>query len=245
MEYIAKTDVGKKRINNEDSYFVKVFDDNFAIYVVADGLGGYESGEIASSMLIDSIKNSFSKNIEKIKSYDDAKMKKFISQSIIKANSDIFELEKTDKKYSGMGTTITLLVKLNEKLFCASVGDSRVYHIDDKLSTIKQITEDDTYVNELIKGKIIDKSEASTHPKKHILTKAVGVFENIDVTVEKIFVDNGYLMLCSDGLYNMLSANEILKIFSENNFSDLANKLVDSANQNGGSDNITTIVIKL
>lgn len=245
MEYIAKTDVGQKRVNNEDSYFVKVFDENFAIYVVADGLGGYESGEIASSMLIDSIKSSFTKNIEKLKFYDDVKIKKFVNQCIIKANSDIFELEKTDKKYSGMGTTITLLIKLNEKLFCSSVGDSRIYHIDDKISNIKQITEDDTYVNELIKGNIIDKSEASTHPKKHILTKAVGVFENIDVTVDRIFINSGYLMLCSDGLYNMLSANEILKIFAESKFSELADNLVDSANQNGGSDNITTIIIKL
>ncbi len=245
MDFVAKTDVGKKRENNEDNYYVKMYNENVALVIVADGLGGYESGEVASKMLTDIFSKYIDENVEKIKKFDDKKVEKFLKDTLNKTNKLIYDLEKTDLKYKGMGTTVVLVMKVNDKIYYFSVGDSRIYYVDSKLTSVNQITEDDTYVNELIKTNIIDKADADTHPKKHILTKAVGVFKDVDVKINIFDKKDGYLVLCSDGLYNMTTSEEIINIFSKNKFENLAEKLVSRANENGGNDNITVVVIKL
>lgn len=245
MDFVAKTDVGKKRENNEDNYYVKMYNENLALVIVADGLGGYESGEVASKMLTDIFSKYIDENIEKLKKFDEKKIEKFLKDTLNKSNQLIYDLEKTDAKYKGMGTTVVLVVKVNDKIYYFSVGDSRIYYVDNKLSSVNQITEDDTYVNELIKTNIIDKADADTHPKKHILTKAVGVFKEIEFKINTFDKRDGYLILCSDGLYNMITSEEIINIFSKNKFENLAEKLVSRANENGGNDNITVVIIKL
>lgn len=245
MEFVANTDVGKKRANNEDSFFAKCYNDEISLYIVADGLGGYEGGEFASKMLVDSISGYIESNLERLPKSNDNNIKNILNVSLNLANKKIYDLEKTDEKYKGMGTTIVLLLKVNSKLFYMSVGDSRMYYITSDFSKIDQITVDDTYVNELIRTKVITKEEAINHPQKHVLTKAVGILKNITVNVEILEKDKGYLLLCSDGVSNMLSHEEILNIFSNNNFNKLADNIIQEANSNGGVDNITAIVIKL
>ena len=144
-----------------------------------------------------------------------------------------------------MGTTIVVVLQVKNKLFYLSVGDSRIYYISPKDSRIEQVTIDDTYVNELIKTKVITEEEAKTHPQKHVLTKAVGIVKNISAEVKTLDVKSGYLLLCSDGVTNTISTDELLNLFEKNSLDDLADKIIDTANNNGGIDNITAIVIEL
>lgn len=246
MKFVFKTDVGKKRKNNEDSVYVKKYDEDTFFYIVADGLGGYESGEIASYMLTKIMSSYIDEKIDVLKKLDEADVKKCLIDSLELANKTIFDLEKTDPKYKGMGTTVVAVLKINSKIYYVSIGDSRIYHIDSLISKITQITIDDTYVNELIKTNVIKKEEAFDHPQKHVLTKAVGIVKNINVKVNLLDENlKGYLILCTDGLNNMIKEEDLLKIFRENKFNNLAEKLVKIANENGGTDNITVIVVEL
>lgn len=245
MRYTARTDIGQKRENNEDFLFAKIYDDNTALFVVADGLGGYSSGEVASQMAVNSIKDNFELNLEVLKNSDEEKIKQFFKQLIIVTNDKVFDVQKSNKKYNGMGTTITLVGKINNKLYYESVGDSRLYYIDANRENIEQITVDDTYVNELLKKKLIKKSEVENHPQKHMLTKAIGIFNKIDTQVDILNKKDGYMILCTDGLTNMLTNEDILQAVRLNRFLALSDIFVDTANRNGGTDNITVIVVEI
>lgn len=245
MRFVAKTDVGKKRDNNEDNFFANIYDDDTALYIVADGLGGYASGEVASKMLTNTMSSYFENHKRFLKNASDNQIKEILQKALNIANESIYELEKTDEKYKGMGTTVVALLKINDKLYYLSVGDSRMYYIDPKAATMTQLTEDDTYVNELIKTNVIDPSEAQDHPQKHVLTKAIGIFKRIDTVVNILEKENGFLLLCTDGITNMLTIKEVLSIFKKNKFENIADKLILKANENGGVDNITAIAVEL
>lgn len=245
MEFVANTDIGKKRKNNEDSFFAKCYNDDISLYIVADGLGGYEGGEFASKMLVDSISSYIEANLKRLTSLNENNIKNILNVSLTMANRKIYDLEKTDEKYKGMGTTIVLILKVCENIYYMSVGDSRMYYITKDFSTIEQVTVDDTYVNELIRTNVITEKEAKNHPQKHVLTKAVGILKNITTNVEIFEKDTGYVLLCSDGVSNMLKEDEILNIFSKNDFNKIADKIIQKANANGGVDNITAVAIKL
>ena len=245
MRYTARTDVGQKRENNEDNLYARIYDENTALFVVADGLGGYSSGEVASKVAVNNIRDNFEVNLDKLKKSDEIDIKQFFKQLIQITNEKIYSMQMANPKYKGMGTTIVLVGKVNGKMYYESVGDSRLYYIDENKQSIEQITSDDTYVNELLKKNLIKKSEAETHPQKHVLTKALGIFNKIDVQVDILIKDKGFLVLCSDGLTNMLSNEDILKTVKENNFLILSDSFIDKANINGGTDNITVVVVEI
>ena len=245
MEFLARTDVGKKRSNNEDSYFAKKYNDKVSLYIVADGLGGYLSGEVASSVAVKKISDYIEKNLSKFEKFDERKIANILTGAIYIANENIYALEKTDEKYKGMATTIVVVLTVNNKVYYSSVGDSRMYYIDSDLTNIVQITKDDTYVNELIKTNVISENQAKNHPQKHILTKAIGVFKNLSVDVNILKEEEGYILLCSDGVTNMMSDLDIMSVFRKNEFCKWANKIVELANSNGGTDNITLVILKL
>lgn len=245
MKYTARTDVGLKRENNEDNLYAKVYDQSNALFVVCDGLGGYSCGEVASKVAVNCIKDNFEQNIEKLQTENEEEITKYILQLILTANEKIFSMQMSNPKYKGMGTTIVLVARINNIIYYSSVGDSRLYYIDNNIEKIEQITIDDTYVNELIKKKIIDKSEAQTHPQKHVLTKALGIFNTVETEVKVLSKDDGYLLLCSDGLTNMLKNEDILQEIKKTNFMTLSDSLVDSANRNGGTDNISVVVVEI
>jgi protein phosphatase len=245
MEFVAKTDVGKKRANNEDNFFAKKYNDNISLFIVADGLGGYESGEVASEIITRVMSLYIEEKLNILEDANQELVKEIIGKSLEKANDEIYNLEKTDIKYKGMGTTVVAILKIDSKIFYTSIGDSRIYNIDDKITKIEQITIDDTYVNELLKTKVIKEEEAINHPQKHVLTKAIGIIKKINIQTEILDISQGFLILCTDGMTNMLSSEEILDVFKQNKFEDLAIKLVQKANDKGGMDNITVIVVKL
>jgi len=200
MRYTARTDVGLKRENNEDNLYARIYDENTALFVVADGLGGYSSGEVASKVAVNNIRDNFEVNLDTLKKSDEHDVKQFFKQLIQVTNEKIYSMQMANPKYKGMGTTIVLVGKINGNIYYESVGDSRLYYIDEIKQDIEQITEDDTYVNELLRKKLIKKSEVDTHPQKHMLTKALGIFNKVDLQVDILLKNKGYLILCSDGL---------------------------------------------
>ncbi len=245
MKFTAKSDIGKKRANNEDDFYVRKINNDFYLYIVADGMGGYECGEVASSIATSSISSFLEEKAQIINKADTQSIKAILKEAVNFANSEIYNLEKTDEKYKGMGTTVVLVSKVNNEVYYLSVGDSRIYYIDDNFEKIKQITEDDTYVNTLVKTNVINEDEALTHPQRHMLTKAIGVFKDVDFNVSTLRDKDGYLLLCTDGMTNMLSNEQILDVFKNEKFDKIAEALVKKANENGGNDNITVVVVKL
>jgi len=181
MRYTARTDVGLKRENNEDNLYARIYDENTALFVVADGLGGYSSGEVASKVAVNNIRDNFEVNLDTLKKSDEHDVKQFFKQLIQVTNEKIYSMQMANPKYKGMGTTIVLVGKINGNIYYESVGDSRLYYIDEIKQDIEQITEYDTYVNELLRKKLIKKSEVDTHPQKHMLTKALGIFNKVDL----------------------------------------------------------------
>ena len=234
MEFVTKTDVGIKRKNNEDSFFARIYNDDLALYIVADGLGGYEGGEIASKILTIKMSRYFEEHLnDNLK--NDKVVRDILKDALYETNKEIYKMEKTSEKYSGMGTTIVLVAFIYGK----------IYYIDKDKFSIKQITEDDTYVNTLLKTNVIDEIEAENHPQKHVLTKAIGVFKDVETDIKILMERDGYLLLCSDGLTNMLDNIEILNTLKNNKFENVANEYIKKANNNGGVDNTTVVVIKL
>mgnify|MGYP001026201579 FL=1 len=244
MEFVAKTDVGLRRSNNEDSYFAKKYSDEISLYVVADGLGGYEGGEIASRLLTIKMSRYFEEHLN-----DDLKDESIVSDILLtaldKINGEIYKMEKSSPKYNGMGTTIVFVAVIYNKVYYLSVGDSRLYYISNDRNSIKQITEDDTYVNTLLKTNAIEQKDVENHPQKHVLTKAIGVFKDIKTELHVLNETSGYLLLCTDGLTNMLDNEAILQVLQMKKFENTADEYIKKANENGGVDNTTVVVIKL
>lgn len=246
--YVVKSDVGRKREVNEDYYLIKKLDKYCELYIVTDGLGGYECGEVASKICAETIYNNISNEYEKIvKSRNKEKYIVNMLKTVVnEANNKIFNLEKTNVKYKGMGTTLLLLFRYYDDIYYLSIGDSRIYYINRNLNEIMRLTEDDTYVNTLVKTNIITYEESRNHPQKHILTKAIGVFKDIEFEINKVDNKyNGYILLCTDGVTNMLKKRDILNIFKNNEFHNIAETIIEESNKRGGIDNITALAIDI
>lgn len=235
MKVVSATNVGNYRKNNEDSYYVN---ESKNLYVLADGMGGHLAGERASKMATEIIGQDFAKDRE-IKSIDDAI--EILSSSIRDANKKIFESSQENEDYRGMGTTLSSGIILEDVLIYSNIGDSRIYRINEEM---EQITQDDSFVNYLIEIGEITEEEAKNHPKKNVLTKAMGTTSDIEVIVNTLDIkDKDVFLFCSDGLTNMVSDEEIFKIVKENSPEEARDKLLDLALKNGGMDNITFILV--
>lgn len=235
MKVVSATNVGNYRKNNEDSYYVN---ESKNLYVLADGMGGHLAGERASKMATEIIGQDFAKDRE-IKSIDDAI--EILSSSIRDANKKIFESSQENEDYRGMGTTLSSGIILEDVLIYSNIGDSRIYRINEEM---EQITQDDSFVNYLIEIGEITEEEAKNHPKKNVLTKAMGTTSDIEVIVNTLDIkDKDVFLFCSDGLTNMVSDEEIFKIVKENSPEEARDMLLNLALKNGGMDNITFILV--
>lgn len=240
MVGIGKSDIGKLRENNEDSIFVQNSDIGCLknVFIVADGMGGHKSGEVASSNAVRFF-CEFIKNTNESKEILDT-----IVEGVGYANKKVKELSETSDAYTNMGTTFLVASIYDDKLYIAHVGDSRLYIV--RNNEIKQITTDHTYVMDMVKSGVITKEEAKVHPDRNIITRALGVDKNlsIDGIFNKIYNDD-IIIMCSDGLYEMLEDDKILNIAQITSLSleKKAEKLIENANLFGGRDNISVILI--
>lgn len=226
----ARTDVGRVRAGNEDSYFV-----DSPLFVIADGMGGHAAGDVASATAVEVIQEKR----DEISSTDP----ETLSNVIREANRAIWSRSADDTNLRGMGTTCTMILVADSEAKVAHVGDSRAYLFHD--GEIRQITDDHTLVGRLVREGKLRPEEAARHPQRSMVTRALGVDEDVEVDLFSLALEEGdRLLICSDGLSGMVSEDEMTEILnSESDPQRAADVLVDRANEAGGEDNITVIVI--
>lgn len=243
VDIAGVTDTGLVRPNNEDSYLVS---EKPSLLVVADGMGGHASGEVASRMAIDIIQDYFDdrKGSQPFigtyqKEYSEETNR--LGAAIRLANMAIHDLSESTAQYRGMGTTVAAVLINDRKISIAHVGDSRVYLI--RSQSIEQLTDDHSLAYEQVKKEMMSPKEAATSEMRNVLTRAVGVGTQVDVDLGELMLMPGdRLILCSDGLYSMVPDNDILAVITAIDESSKAcQTLVKMANENGGRDNVTVI----
>lgn len=243
MKVWGSTDVGKVREINEDNYCI--MNEGLEMYMVADGMGGHNGGEVASSIAIDIIREHIIKYISgESEDLEEQGIKGILFEAFNRANKEILSRGEVDEECDGMGTTATLVLRVKDQLYIGHIGDSRAYLI--RKGQIRQITQDHSLVAELVRQGSISEREAMKHPQKNIITRALGTDENIKVDIFNTDIqDEDILVLCTDGLSNFVDKYEIEKIVLETeDCQECCRELVALANQRGGFDNITVIVIK-
>ncbi len=241
MKYGIRTDRGLKRQLNEDNCNVLVgYPGVPTCFVIADGMGGHKCGEVASKQAVDSVCNLLLKA-----DWEKQDISEMLRDIITSVNDEIYNFSLLDEATQGMGTTLIISVLKNRKLYIGHVGDSRVYIIRDNL--IEKVTWDHSFIEELVKNGSITKDEAVNHPNKNMITRAVGYELGLQVdTYEVDIKENDIILLCTDGLTNMLSEEEILDIItSDDEPQNVCDTLIQNANNRGGEDNITVIVGKI
>lgn len=237
LKSAAGTDVGRKREENQDSFGIIEREDS-KIYIVADGMGGAKGGAVASKLSIETIRRSL-ESVKKV-TVD------ILAEAILEANDTIFQKSLEDSSLSGMGTTLVAFLFSGTSLHFLHVGDSRAYRI--RRGAITKLTEDHTLVAELVRAGAITEDQAEHHPVSHMLTRSLG--PSSEVAVDKKILSDGPIrgdryLLCSDGLYNMLSEVALNEIIASGTLDESIEKLLADANANGGTDNITALLIEV
>lgn len=237
MKTFSITDIGQRREMNQDYVYTseKPVGNLPNLFIVADGMGGHNAGDYASKYTVETIVDvaSKSKLTEPIAILDEA---------IQTANRMLIDRANENPQMKGMGTTVVALTILDSHLVIANVGDSRLYVVNQE---IQQITRDHSLVEEMVRLGELDKEIAREHPDKNIITRAIGAIAEVDIDFFEVDVEQGdCILMCSDGLTNMIEDEDIRAIImSQRDVAEQAEKLVDTANRNGGRDNITVIVI--
>lgn len=240
MQFASLTDKGKSRAKNED-YCACVQVEGYSILLLADGMGGANSGEVASKKAIEILIESFDKSLMKDLSL--AEIPRTLTKIIKEANTKLFELGNSDSLYRGMGTTLEVCIIKDDTAYIAHIGDSRVYTISAE-GEITRLTKDHSLVEYMIDSGELTREEAENHPKKNVITKALGTTPDVnpDILSHPLYPGDVILM-CSDGLTNMVQENDICDIITSNDsLCDSAQKLIDAANNAGGADNISVIL---
>ncbi len=240
MNIYAQSDVGLVRDENQDSYFTKDISDTEKFIIVCDGMGGMNCGSLASTMAVDIISQNFLEryNSEMVGS----DILSLLSQVVLEANKAVFDKANSDSACSGMGTTVIVALLKDNKLHMVHAGDSRVYIISK--DNITQVTKDHSLVQEMHDCGEISAEEMQNHPRKNIITRALGVFENLELDKSMIEIKSDDIILaCTDGLTNQLTDQEILSICSKYGLNESLTRLIDQAKSSGGKDNITVVLI--
>jgi protein phosphatase len=249
IRYAAKTDVGMKRTHNED-YFSLIEDEQ--LFIVADGMGGHASGEVASKMAAETISEFY----QRTRTDEDVtwpyKMDRSLSYvenrlvcAIKLANLRIFETSSRDLRYKGMGTTLVSTLVVGDKVYIGHVGDSRVYRVRD--GGIQQLTRDHSLLEDYKEAKPdMTEEEERNFPHKNVITRALGMRETVQVDIRAHQIKSGDVyLLCSDGLSGMCQDDQILQITAgAKSLERAVAELVDAANRNGGTDNVTTLMLQ-
>lgn len=245
MNLFGITDIGLVRKNNQDSYAVRVLDDDFAIAVVCDGMGGAQAGNVASAVAVESFASALEDACKQGLPHD-AEHKQDMLHSVCRtANSHVYQLSLTNPEYQGMGTTLVAALILPQEIFIVNVGDSRCYIWSE--DNLRQITSDHSLVQALVDSGDITPEEARTHPKKNLITRALGVEDDIRCDIFRIDRRAGdKLLLCSDGLTNVVTdkliETELALLVSPE---DTARALLTHTVEQGAPDNVTVLLAQL
>ncbi|TYR82675.1 Stp1/IreP family PP2C-type Ser/Thr phosphatase [Priestia megaterium] len=240
MATVFMTDRGRIRQHNEDSGGVFLNDHGQVLAIVADGMGGHRAGDIASAMAVQKLQDKW-KESECLNNPEDAAQ--WIREHVKKINEDIHKYANEHEECKGMGTTIVLAICAEDFCTIGNIGDSRCYLFNNH--GFKQVTEDHSLVNELVKNGQITKEDAEHHPRKNILLRALGTEENVSLDVKTIEVEKeDVLLLCSDGLSNKVNDDKLKELLqSSSSLQETGTRLITLANELGGEDNITLAIV--
>ena len=235
MKAVGNSVIGMRRTNNEDAIYIN---EQKNLYLVADGMGGCNAGEVASSTAI----SAFVKAMENA---ENGEILDKMMSAVAQCNKEVYQKSRENIEFLDMGTTLVAVTIENEKMFVVHVGDSRVYLFRE--NNLQQITTDHSYVMELVKIGSITREEAEVHPKRNIITRAIGIREDVEAdTIIEDMKQRDKILLCTDGLSNMVSKGEMKKILIEQcSTEEKVKKLVFLANEKGGLDNISLILIEI
>ena len=239
MKTFSMTDAGRVRDMNQDYLFTSetAVGNLPNLFIVADGMGGHKAGEYASKAAVETM-------IQSIQELEQGQPVSLLKKAIAQANTKLLKEAIIDIDKEGMGTTIVAATIIDSKLIVANVGDSRLYLINEQ--GITQVTRDHSYVEELIRSGRLKKADARNHPHKNKITRAVGVFPSIDVDFFEVELGKeDYILLCTDGLTNMVEDEEIRRIIlGQRDTVERVSALIEEANKNGGKDNVTALIIE-
>src|SRR5690242_4462969 len=226
-----KTDTGRQRRDNEDSAFARS-----PVFVVADGMGGAQAGEVASRLAVEAFEQGLP---------DDGSPEERLAARVREANRQIYERSRADRGRAGMGTTLTAAYVDDAHVAIAHVGDSRAYLFRD--GTLQRLTQDHSLVDELVRRGKLTEEQAAEHPQRSVITRALGVEPQVEVDTRTYPARAGdVVLLCSDGLTSMISEEQIAAVLAEESDLDRAGeRLIDEANAAGGRDNITVVLFRL
>ena len=251
------TDIGLVRKNNQDNFLIAdisngiaIFDEfsmhcqigcDGSLFIVADGMGGAQAGEVASRMAVDLVAHNFLDQLKEKRSINQQSFVRILKRSVEEANRILFQESQKNSQYRGMGTTLTAAAVQGTSIFFAQLGDSRAYLL--RNGFINQMTKDQSFVAQLVASGSLSPEEAKTHPRRNVILQALGVQSKVDVVISFADLKKGdRLLLCSDGLWGKLETEEIKDLVEIFPPTDACQQLVSLARERGGDDNITVIV---
>lgn len=240
MWMAGKTDAGLIRKANQDAYACGSYPDGNAWAVVCDGMGGANGGSTASTTAVGIISDQLQKKYAG--GVDSTTAKKLLLDVLEEANAGVNAMSRNDPALTGMGTTVIACIATPAQAYIAHAGDSRAYLVG--ADRVVQLTRDHSVVQEMIDTGKISRQEAKNHPQRNIITRALGVEETLEVDFSGVTLDDGtYLMICTDGLTNHVEESDFVRVIFESGGEDPAAKLVQMANDGGGADNITVVIL--
>lgn len=252
LSIVSRSDVGRVRQNNEDSFAVTDLEtgsrldspaklevgDRGVLMVVSDGMGGHAAGEVASALVVDSLRKSLSDP-----ALDHSSMQRIIDTAVRRANADVWQAARDSRK-QGMGATLTAVLVHGAEAYVATVGDSRAYLL--RSGGLRQITKDQSFVQMLIDAGALTPEEAENSPQKNMILQAMGLEKNVEVSIGRLQLRRGdRLLLCSDGIYNKIKDNELRAFLAGPNLEQSCSRMVDLTNERGGEDNLTAVMAEV
>ena len=253
MIYSGITDTGRVRKNNEDAFHIEEFElkctgTSAVLAVVCDGMGGAVAGEKASSIAVSTFSNNVVRQVkaysDELSNLDNIPFEKILRDGVKMANKAVLTESTQNPECAGMGTTLAAVLCVSGKIFAINIGDSRIYKLDS--DTFTRVSTDHSYVQSLIENGTITEAQAKVHPERNVILKAIGASVNAEPDTFVLSPETQKILICSDGLTNMLQEFEIATILTEEPDTEKeAKQLVECANNAGGVDNITVVVISL
>lgn len=239
LKTYSMTDIGRRRKLNQDTVYTceHALGNLYNLFIVADGMGGHKAGDYASAYTVRAIEREVEYN------GSDSTIR-ILRDAITAANKEIYEKASTEADFAGMGTTTVAATIEDNTLYVANVGDSRLYLID---KNITQVTRDHSLVAEMVRKGTLDETSARVHPDKNIITRAIGAAPTVEIDFFEVELNDGdIILMCTDGLTNMVEDDEILRIVrTSSDVADIADNLIKMANHNGGKDNIGVVIIEV